>query len=157
MYIKTFRRKHLGHDDTPYPYTWDSHFSITVCALPRGENHLCHDRLGNGILSSAAYYRALQKWDVVLLLLMPDHLHLVMTPCLGYSLTQVMVSWKRYLAREYKLCLQRDFFDHRLRNTENFNAHCEYILWNPVRAGLVEKPQDWPWIYRGWVGQREER
>ena len=142
-----FYRKNLGHDDVPQKYVWSCQFSVTICVLPRYQNHLCRYPVGPGVLSSALHYQQLEKWRISLLLLMPDHAHLVVTPCLGYALTELIVGWKRYLTRTYHLSFQRDFFDHRIRNTESFNAHCRYIRWNPARAGLVKSPEDWEWVY----------
>jgi putative transposase len=38
---------------------------------------------------------------------------------------------------------QRGFFDHVLRNSESYAEKWNYVWENPVRAGLVEKPEDW--------------
>jgi len=40
---------------------------------------------------------------------------------------------------------QKDFFEHRLRSDESAQEKSDYILVNPVRAGLVPKPEDWPY------------
>jgi hypothetical protein len=42
---------------------------------------------------------------------------------------------------------RRIFFDHRLRDDEQFNLKADYILHNPVRAGLVTKVEDWPYLW----------
>ena len=39
---------------------------------------------------------------------------------------------------------QRGFFDHLLRNSESYAQKWNYVWENPVRAGLVSKPEDWP-------------
>jgi REP element-mobilizing transposase RayT len=39
---------------------------------------------------------------------------------------------------------QRGFFDHLLRNSESYAQKWDYVLENPVRAGLVSKAKDWP-------------
>ena len=39
---------------------------------------------------------------------------------------------------------QRGFFDHALRSGESYNEKWEYVLRNPVRAGLVSQPEEWP-------------
>jgi putative transposase len=151
-YFGVFYRKYLGHGDVPGWVAWSAVFSVTICALPRcvlprGANNLCFDPVGSAILNASRHYDSLEKWDVSLLLLMPDHLHLTVTPCLGYSLSPLIRDWKRYLCRTHRINFQRDFFDHRIRNAENFNVQCQYVRENPVRAGLVEKPDEWPWFY----------
>jgi putative transposase len=46
------------------------------------------------------------------------------------------------------------------RNVRDMNAFCKeirYIHLNPVRRGLVAKPEDWPWSsVRWWMGRRDE-
>lgn len=39
---------------------------------------------------------------------------------------------------------QRGFFDHLLRNSESYAQKWNYVLENPVRAGLVSAAEDWP-------------
>ena len=88
------------------------------------------------------------RWWVHVLLLMPDHLHLLIsaTPLLG--LADTVGSWKRFTARFVGIRWQRDFFEHRLRRDESFSEKAEYIRQNPVRAGLVKTPDDWPYLWQ---------
>ena len=43
-----------------------------------------------------------------------------------------------------ELCQPR-FFDRALRTVKEYNEKVEYIHVNPVRAGLVSRPEDWRW------------
>jgi len=84
--------------------------------------------------------------------LMPDHLHLLTTP----SVTEASVlafadRFKGLSTRESwrfgwrgKLWQPRSY-DHVLRRNEDVEKVCEYILANPVRRGLVENPDEFPW------------
>ena len=40
---------------------------------------------------------------------------------------------------------QRRFWEHLIRDDTDFARHVDYIHFNPVRHGLVERPVDWPW------------
>ena len=40
---------------------------------------------------------------------------------------------------------EKDFFDHVLRSQESYLEKMEYVRQNPVRAGLVKRPEDWPY------------
>ena len=40
---------------------------------------------------------------------------------------------------------QPRFFDRDLRTLQEYNEKVEYIHLNPVRAGLVSRPEDWRW------------
>jgi hypothetical protein len=40
---------------------------------------------------------------------------------------------------------QDGFYDHRCREDEDLNEPLQYIEYNPVRAGLVDRPELWPY------------
>lgn len=77
-------------------------------------------------------------------LLMPDHLHAILAVPRLERLSEVIRNWKRLTARAHGVRWQRNFFDHRLRSCEALEAKARYIRENPVRAGLVDRAEDWP-------------
>ena len=40
---------------------------------------------------------------------------------------------------------QRRHIEHRIRDDRDFSNHCDYIHYNPVKHGLVNRPVDWPY------------
>jgi len=50
---------------------------------------------------------------------------------------------------------QKGFFDHLLRSGESYSQKWEYVRDNPVRAGLVEAWEEWP--YNGEILRIEYR
>lgn len=40
---------------------------------------------------------------------------------------------------------QRRFWKHRIRDEEDYRRHMDYLHWNPVKHGLVDRVADWPW------------
>jgi len=61
-------------------------------------------------------------------------------------------AWKSITSRQITRTLgvrppiwQADTFDHILRSAESYAEKWSYVCANPVRAGLVAKPEDWPW------------
>jgi len=78
---------------------------------------------------------------------MPDHIHALLTFPKDCSMKTTISSWKGYQTKKLKIAWQRDFFDHRIRNDENLKEKASYIRMNPVRAGLVERPEDWPYVW----------
>jgi hypothetical protein len=40
---------------------------------------------------------------------------------------------------------QPGFFDHLLRTADSYSAKWQYVWENPVRAGLVAQPEEWPY------------
>lgn len=49
---------------------------------------------------------------------------------------------------------QRRYWEHLIRDDDDFNAHVAYIHWNPVKHGLVKDPDDWP--YSTWHRWKRE-
>jgi len=78
---------------------------------------------------------------------MPDHLHALISFPGNETMETVMRAWKHYLAKEHDLRWQRDFFDHRIRQDESHEEKAAYIRNNPVRAGLVKTPAEWPYVW----------
>ena len=83
-----------------------------------------------------------------MLLLMPDHLHAILAFPRDPGMKTTVENWKKFLAREHGIAWQRDFFDHRLRSSNEETEKRDYILMNPVRKGCCERAEDWPWVYR---------
>ena len=122
-------------------------FFITLCAKNRGLNIFCHPQTGSAILESVQWRNNQQKWFCSLALLMPDHIHLIIQFPADTAIEKPIRDWKAWLARRHGIEWQPDFFDHRLRNEKSADEKARYIVLNPVRAGLVEKTQDWPYVW----------
>ena len=81
--------------------------------------------------------------------LMPDHVHLLIGIAAPSSLLAVVGGWKSVCSRIWREAghgaafWQRSFFDHALRQEEDLRVVARYILWNPVRAGLVTRVRDY--------------
>jgi len=139
-------RKHLNHD-APHWVNADADYFITLCAEPRGHNHFCHPDLGAVVLDSIRIDNDQHHWYCELAVLMPDHLHLVVHFPPEKTVAQVTGLWKHALARSHGITWQRNFFDHRLRNDENAQQKWDYVLLNPVRAGLIDDASKWPYTW----------
>src|SRR5258706_10415355 len=123
-------------------------FFITINCDPRDHNHLCRAGAGDGMISAAAYNHQNCLWNCRLLLLMPDHLHGIIAFPREPGIKTVVSNWKKFVARAVKISWQRDFFDHRLRDHHEEDRKVSYVLMNPVRKGLCERADEWPWVYR---------
>jgi mono/diheme cytochrome c family protein len=85
---------------------------------------------------------------------MPDHLHALISFPYEQPMKQIVADWKRFLATKLKIEWQRDFFDHRLRKEESYREKADYILANPVRAGLITRREEWPHFWTADFQQR---
>jgi REP element-mobilizing transposase RayT len=96
------------------------------------------------LIESARYYHDQGIWWLRMLVLMPDHLHALVAVPVGRSLPVVVRRWKAYQHAQLGIEWQSGYFDHRLRSNESLDEKAHYIRMNPVRAGLVSHPEDWP-------------
>lgn len=83
------------------------------------------------------------RYELGDLVVMPNHVHLLLTPLPGHELEDILQSRKRHAARELNLLLNRsgDFwqkhsYDHIVRNEVELRAFQKYIAENPTKAGL---------------------
>lgn len=113
-----------------------------------------------------------KKYNLHTFSIMSNHVHVQLTPFLDASsivrkdggkapfesslptLSAIMQSLKGYTAREANKVLGRqgrfwqpESYDHKVRNQQEFDRIEQYILNNPVKAGLVQTWQEWPWNY----------
>ena len=84
--------------------------------------------------------------------LMPDHVHLILTPGLDISMERAVQFVKGGSARRisqtlnYRLPVwQRGYTDHRIRDAQDYENHRQYIEENPVKAGLALSAKEYPW------------
>jgi putative transposase len=103
---------------------------------------------GNGIL-----------FELLAAVVMPDHVHLALVPKAlsdgTVSIAKILQAVKgasahrihRELVRRGPVW-QQESFDRALRREEDVDQKIDYMLENPVRAGLVGNPLDYPWIWR---------
>lgn len=116
--------------------------------------------------------REARPFDIVAMVVMPEHLHAVWTLPDGdadYSgrwraikagFTHALVRNGMDLARnkngEYALW-QRRFWEHTIRDDTDLARHVDYIHYNPVKHGWVSRVRDWPWssfhryVRNGWL------
>ena len=83
---------------------------------------------------------------------MPDHLHLILTPGPTTSLEKAIQlikggsSHQIHKTRNQKMEIwQVGFYDWTIRDYNDWQTKVEYIHENPVRAKLVQEPEDWPY------------
>lgn len=82
-----------------------------------------------------------------LAVVMPDHVHLLLSFPPEKAFTETIRQWKRWTRSHLEIVWQRYFFDHRLRRDESYFEKANYILENPVRAGLVQDWEEWPHVW----------
>jgi len=127
-------------------------YFITKCIYDRKQALLSKPACAE-ILIQAFLYGREQGWYRMLgFVIMPDHYHLIIALGQTKSLKQVMSSINKFAARRINIALKRSgrfweegFYDHQIRDRRDFDSILEYVHNNPVTAGLVQTPQDWPY------------
>ena len=138
------------------------YYFLTTSVAGRRNIFVKHDH-AMIVLDSILWLHKADRFFVDAAVVMPDHLHLIGQ--LGEvsrrgavpTLATVMHSLKSYSAR----CLSRldvktpvwqgGYYDHGLRDDEDYRARVRYVLQNPIRAGLVRRVEDYPYIILpGW-------
>ena len=95
-------------------------------------------------------YRRQGRFELHAFVVMPEHVHLLLTPATDITLERSIQFIKGgyshalgvELARKGEVW-QRGFTDHRIRDSEDFENHRSYIHENPVKRGLVELASDY--------------
>jgi len=100
-----------------------------------------------------------KKFHLHAAVVMPDHVHLLFTPLQNqagwpYTVPEILKLIKGTSARSINQLLghrgpvwQDESFDHVLRSDESLEQKLEYIRQNPVRKGLVNRPEDYLWLW----------
>lgn len=140
------KRKTLPHGIPSWVEDGSEYF-ITICAEPKGKNQLCHADVAESLFQALSFYQSRGDLWNHLVLLMPDHLHAIMSFNRDVGMKKSIREFKKYAAKEFGIAWQRDFFDHRLRKDESYTEKAHYIRMNPVRAGLCDAPEAWPYVW----------
>jgi len=89
-------------------------------------------------------------FNIVASVILPDHLHLIWT--LPPDDQNFPTRWrliKSHFTREYARSnqqppfWQRRYWEHLIRDEEDFSNHLDYIHFNPVKHGMVDSPEKW--------------
>ena len=147
--LSTGRRKKIRLDPALYA-TANLVCSMTICSADRIPR-FTDARFADAIVAHLALQASASRVTLHAYCLMPDHLHLLVSPNGGISLVgfvQAFKSRSTRLAWEHGhdgAIWQPRFYDHFLRQEEDIRRVVEYILNNPVRQGIVADWHDYRW------------
>lgn len=131
---------------------------FTVALEDRGSDLLVReiDALRDAVsITRAERWFGIDAWVVL-----PDHLHCIWR--LPEDDADYSVRWRlikarfsrampkgrvrqSHILRRERGVWQRRFWEHHIRDDADWQAHVRYCWMNPVKHGLVERPEDWPW------------
>jgi putative transposase len=76
---------------------------------------------------------------------MPDHVHLLITPqgiTIERAVGLIKGGFSHRVGSKFPVW-QKSFTERRMRDAEEFVVRREYVHQNPVRAGMVQYPEDY--------------
>ena len=144
--VESPQRKHLPHEVPSWVPDGEIYF-LTICSANKGSDDFIRNATPSALIRAVRHYHEINRWYAHLFLVMPDHVHGLFCMPAYYELKKSVGAWKSFTAKNSAIRWQRDFFEHRLRDGESYDAKAQYIRMNPVRAGLCESPEDWPHIW----------
>jgi putative transposase len=126
-----------------------SYFVTTRCA--QGRNIFQVPEVAQILIAALLHYRDTNAYLLHEFVIMPDHLHVLLTPGHSTSLEKAIQLIKGRSSRQisaqrgHKMEIwQHGFHDWTVRDFDDWRAKAQYIRMNPVRAQVVEKPEEWP-------------
>ena len=147
------------------PFLYDRFIFVAVKLLP------CRTRLEEGdfarLANSLTRMRKNHGFLLSAWVFLPDHWHAIIHPPYPLTISPALKSVKtssmigiNVWRREAGELWQERFFDRALRTVRDYHEKVQYIHLNPVRRGLVKKPEDWKWSsmreYAGVSGEDQE-
>lgn len=127
---------------------WTSNSTYFVSASCWEKQRLLQARTAELFLEVLYNYRKQQKYLLHEFVVMPNHFHLLLTAgeTLERALQLVKGGFSFRAKKELKIAgeiWQTSFYDHRVRDSGEYEKMRIYIHQNPVRAGLVRSPEEY--------------
>jgi putative transposase len=170
--VEPVRRVHRKSRDVD----WDVH-NLTFSTF--GRQGFFRGRLAPvWFLESLGRARAAAPFHLFAYVIMPEHIHIVLQPLPGVTMRRILwllkrpvtaraLAWVRentpdFLRKmedrqpggevTYRFWLRGGGYDRNLRSARDVHEKIAYNHDNPVRRGLVARPEDWPWSSaREWI------
>jgi REP element-mobilizing transposase RayT len=119
----------------------------------QGACYLRNPRVAD-VVSSALQFFEGQRYRQLAWCVMPNHVHTIFSPFPNWPLEKILPSWKSFTSKEADKLLNREgsfwepeYYDHLIRSEEELRHHVEYIVSNPIKAGL----KNWKWVWEAKV------
>ncbi len=147
-----------------------TNFDEDLYKLSNGPYWLSNDKIAK-IVSDALHFKDKKVFDLIAYTIMPNHIHIIIKPTKDdliksneriydsnnipkYPLGDIMKSFKGFTSRNCNKILNRsgpfwhhENYDHIIRDYNELIDKINYVLENPVKAGLVNSWEKWKWNY----------
>jgi REP element-mobilizing transposase RayT len=107
--------------------------------------------IADAVARSVAFFSG-ERYQLHGWVVMPNHVHAVLWPTPGHTLSSILHSWKSFTSKAGNKLLgrsgefwQKESFDHLIRDDAERVRLVAYVENNPVKAGLCKRAEEWPW------------
>jgi putative transposase len=134
-----------------FSYIGRQRYFLTVCVRDRLPA-FTDRQIADQTLTQFQRTSALEGFAILAYCLMPDHLHLLVE---GTSLDSDFKRFAKmakqrsgalYARTRHQRLWQEGYYERVLRDDDDAREFARYVVNNPVRAGLVESPADYPFV-----------
>lgn len=158
--VQVHRTKRLPHWNTEHGYyfvTFNLHDAIprhvrgdcdNALDEHRGEAWMRDPRIAQ-VVADAITHFDVQRYDLLAWCVMPNHVHAVLALNEGVRIDAVVQGWKSFTAKRANALLGRtgafwaeNYFDRSIRDSRELLTTIEYVMNNPLKAGL----RDWSFV-----------
>ncbi len=126
-----------------------SHTNFVTIVTHERQPFFNDERVANATIECLLNLREKYKLNLFCFCLMPDHLHALIGVgksnltlgriCGDFKSLSTKMFWQFYDGKLW----QRQFFDHVIRNEQEFLETIKYIRLNPARKGLIKNWREW--------------
>jgi REP element-mobilizing transposase RayT len=116
----------------------------------QGDCHLARAEIADLVVAALQHFDG-TRYRLLAWCVMPNHVHVAFRPAPEHGLAGILHSWKSFTAKRANRILrkigefwQREYYDHLVRDEQDFHRIVHYVMENPARAGL----KDWEWVWR---------
>ena len=112
------------------------------------------------VVQNAVLHGDGERYHLLAWTVMPNHVHALIAPLPGWTLTRIVHSWKSFTAHAILKTAagramfpaggrvwSREYWDRYMRDESHLRDTSRYIAYNPVHAGLCSAPVDWRWSH----------
>ncbi len=137
-------------------------YFFTVVTFKR-QRFLCLKESRIALRNAIEEIRLSKPFEINAWVLIPDHIHCIwslpeddvdyskrwgliksrFTKMVSKGLVGNSHSTRSRMRKREGVVWQRRFWEHKIRNERDYEIHCNYIHYNPVKHGLVNSPKDW--------------
>ena len=133
-----------------FTYEGSYAYFLTICCY-NNENYFNDENTVLNILEVLNKESSKVNFYILAYCFMPDHLHILTSGDEKTSLIKFVKNFKQITGYNFKKATRRNlwqksFHDHIVRKEENLNSIVEYIFNNPVRKGIVEDYENFPFL-----------